>query len=277
VNGNTLTIWWDGEADGPTNMAADECLAAEAERRGSLVLRFYGWSETTISLGGFQKIEDARQVDGIGGVPLVRRPSGGGAIVHGSDLTYAAAVPKSHPWGASPQVFYDALHSGMVDLLADLGIRAWLHADDGPTAVARRDGGLAAAADRPSHDESRFFCFDRRARGDLIMAGPGEGTSSKIMGSAQRRLASAVLQHGSLLLRDNATVGGPARHAAVADLVGGLAVPDEAVLSRAWGRWIAGQLGAMLHEEDSPFLRGREAEVAAHASRFREEWWTARR
>ena len=276
MNGNTLTIWWDGEADGPTNMAADECLAAEAERRGSLVLRFYGWSETTISLGGFQKIEDARQVEAIRGVPLVRRPSGGGAIVHGSDLTYAAAVPKSHPWGASPQVFYGALHGGMVEVLAELGIRAWLYSEDGPAAVSRRERGLAAA-DRPSHDESRFFCFDRRADGDLVMAGPEEGSSSKIMGSAQRRLASVVLQHGSLLLRGNVAMGGPARHPAVADIVAGLEVPNEAVLSRAWGRRIARGLGAMLQEEDSPFLRGRESEVAAQASRFREEWWTARR
>jgi lipoate-protein ligase A len=121
---STLTIWWDTAADGPTNMAADECLAAEAERRGSLVLRFYGWSDTTISLGGFQKIGDARQVEAIRGVPLVRRPSGGGAIVHGSDLTYAAAVPKSHPWGASPQVFYDALHGARVEVLAELGIHS---------------------------------------------------------------------------------------------------------------------------------------------------------
>jgi len=266
VNGNTLTIWWDGAADGPTNMAADECLAAEAERRGSLVLRFYGWSETTISLGGFQKIEDARQVGAIRGVPLVRRPSGGGAIVHGSDLTYAAAVPKSHPWGASPQVFYDALHGGMVEMLAEMGIRAWLYADDGP-----------AAGDRRSHDESQFFCFDRRASGDIVMAGTREGTSSKIMGSAQRRLAGVVLQHGSLLLRGNTTVAGPARHPAVADIVVAREVSDEAVLSHAWGRRIARSLGATLQEEDSPFLRGRESEVAAQASRFREEWWTARR
>ena len=109
------------------------------------------------------------------------------------------------------------------------------------------------------------------------MAGPEEGTSSKIMGSAQRRLASVVLQHGSLLLRGNATVGGPARHAAVADIVAGLEMPDDAVLSREWVRRIARRLGAMLHEEDSPFLRGREAPVAAQASRFREEWWTNRR
>ena len=90
---NTLTIWWDPASDGPTNMAADECLAAEAERLNSLLMRFYDWSTTTISLGGFQKIEDARQVDEIRGVALVRRPSVGGDIVLGSDLTYASAVP----------------------------------------------------------------------------------------------------------------------------------------------------------------------------------------
>jgi lipoate-protein ligase A len=262
VNVNTLTIWWDGASDGPTNMAADECLAAEAERRGSLLLRFYGWSETTISLGGFQKIDDARQQEAIRGLPLVRRPSGGGAIVHGSDLTYAAAVPKSHPWGTSPQVFYDALHGAMVEVLADQGIGAWPHAAD---------------ADRPSRDDSLFFCFDRRASGDLVMAGSVEGTSSKIMGSAQRRLAGVVLQHGSLLLRGNTTVGGPARHVAVADLVDGGQFPDEAVLSRAWGRAIARGLGASLREEGCPFLRGRESEVAAESARFREESWTARR
>ena len=203
---NTITIWWDGAADGPANMAADECLAAEAERRGGLLLRFYGWSATTVSLGGFQRIDDARQVDAIRGVPLVRRPSGGGAIVHGSDLTYAAAVPKSHPWGASPQVFYDALHGAMVEVLADHGIQAWPYPVGGE--------GLAISADDAAtgHDASPFFCFDRRAAGDLVMAGPAKGTFSKIMGSAQRRLSGVVLQHGSLLVRSNTSVGGPARH-----------------------------------------------------------------
>jgi lipoate-protein ligase A len=259
---NTLTIWWDDAADGPTNMAADECLAAEAEHRGSLLLRFYGWSDTTVSLGGFQKIDDARQIDAIRGVPLVRRPSGGGAIVHGSDLTYAAAVPKSHPWGASPQVFYDVLHGAMVDVLADHGIRARPH---------------AAGDVRPVHDESLFFCFDRRASGDLVMAGPVAGTFSKIMGSAQRRLAGVVLQHGSLLLHGNTGVGGPARHPAVADMVVGPSVPDESGLLRAWGARIAHGLGAAVCEENAPFVRGRALEVERVAARFREERWTARR
>ena len=259
---NTLTIWWDDAADGPTNMAADECLAAEAERRGSLLLRFYGWSETTVSLGGFQKIDDARQIAAIRGVPLVRRPSGGGAIVHGSDLTYAAAVPKSHPWGASPQVFYDVLHAAMVDVLADHGIRAWPH---------------PAGDARPLQDESLFFCFDRRATGDLVMAGPVAGTFSKVMGSAQRRLAGVVLQHGSLLLRCNPAVDGPARHQAVADMVVGPAVPDESSLSRAWATRIAHGLGAAVRAEEAPFVRGRVLEMEALVARFREDRWTARR
>ena len=62
---------------------------------------------------------------------------------------------------------------------------------------------------------------------------------SKVMGSAQRRLAGVVLQHGSLLLRCNPAVDGPARHPAVADMVVGPAVPDESGLSRAWGTRIA--------------------------------------
>ncbi|MFM8805080.1 MAG: biotin/lipoate A/B protein ligase family protein [Planctomycetia bacterium] len=267
---NTITIWWDAAADGPVNMAADECLAAEAERRGGLLLRFYRWSTTTISLGGFQRIDDARRLDAIRGIPLVRRPSGGGAIVHGSDLTYAAAVPKTHPWGTSPQVFYDALHGAMVDVLADRGIRAWPHAIAGrepsPEGGPRND-----AAEPP------FFCFDRRATGDLLMAGPTENRGSKIMGSAQRRLAGAVLQHGSLLLEPNTAVSGPARHTAVADLVDRSRVSDQAGLAGAWGRRIAHALEGTIREETAPFEVGRAAISAALAERFREERWTARR
>ena len=274
---NTLTVWWDDAADGPTNMATDECLAAEAERRGGLLLRFYGWSEATVSLGGFQKIDDARRIGAIRGVSLVRRPSGGGAIVHGSDLTYAAAVPKNHAWGASPQVFYDALHGAMVEALADHGIRAWQHPADASAPATGRPVEPAVADDRRSHDESQFFCFDRRAAGDLIMAGPVHAGTSKIMGSAQRRLAGVVLQHGSLLLHGNTDVETPARHAAVADIVVATAVPGTAGLSRAWCTRIAQGLGATLCDAGAPFRRGREPEIGALAARFREDRWTARR
>lgn len=274
---NTLTVWWDDAADGPTNMAADQCLAAEADRRGGLLLRFYGWSETTISLGGFQKIDDARRVVEIRGVPLVRRPSGGGAIVHGSDLTYAAAVSKSHPWGASPQVFYDALHGAMVEALADHGIQAWRHPAEAASSVAARTQRHGVADQQSVPDDSKLFCFDRRSAGDLIMAGPVPGVASKIMGSAQRRLAAVVLQHGSLLLHGNMDVEGPARHPAVADMVVSQALPVKESLSRAWCRRLAQGLGATLCDEGAPFRRGRASEVEALSARFREEQWTARR
>ena len=272
---STLTIWWDTAADGPTNMAADEYLAAEAERRDSLLMRFYEWSTTTISLGGFQKIEDARQVGEIRGIPLVRRPSGGGAIVHGSDLTYAAAVPKSHPWGASPQVFYDALHGAMVEALAAHGIDARLYPAAG--AIPPPADGATGSDARSASDESQFFCFDRRAAGDLVMAGDRDGTFSKVMGSAQRRLAGVVLQHGSLLLRSNAGVAGAARHLAVADLVADEQPPERVGLSRVWGQRIATALGGTAREEKASFLSEHHQDIAALTARFRDERWTFRR
>jgi lipoate-protein ligase A len=262
---NTLTIWWDPAADGPTNMAADECLAAEAERRGSLLMRFYDWSATTVSLGGFQKIEDARQVREISGIPVVRRPSGGGAIVHGSDLTYAAAVPKDHPLGASPQILYDALHGAMVEALAARGIDAQPHPAGRP-GVPETDS-----------SSSRFFCFDRRSAGDLVMASPTAGTCCKVMGSAQRRLAGVVLQHGSLLLQSNAGVRGAARHLGVADLLLGERPPERVGLSRAWAQRIAAALGGAMREEEASFLSDHSRDVAALTARFREDRWLARR
>lgn len=280
---NTLTIWWDPAADGPTNMAADECLAAEAERRGSPLMRFYSWSTTTISLGGFQKIEDARQLEEIRGIPVVRRPSGGGAIVHGSDLTYAAVVPKSHPWGASPQILYDALHGAMVEVLAEHGIDAQRYPAPAPAAragVPETDSlSASTSADdaRLLPDASRFFCFDRRSAGDLVMVGPTAGTSSKVMGSAQRRLAGVVLQHGSLLLRGNAGVSGAARHLAVADLLVDEQPPERVGLSRAWGQRIATALAVTVREEEASFLSNNHQDIAALAGRFHEDRWLARR
>jgi hypothetical protein len=109
------------------------------------------------------------------------------------------------------------------------------------------------------------------------MAGPASGTVSKIMGSAQRRLAGVVLQHGSLLLRGNTAVAGSARHPAIADIVVGQSVPEETALARAWGARVARGLGVAVREEETPFVRGRDLEIEASSTRFRDERWTARR
>lgn len=257
-----LRVWWDVDADGGTNMAADEWMATESQRRGSPLVRIYGWRSAAVSLGRFQRIEDARNVAEIGGLPLVRRPSGGGAIVHGSDLTYAAAVPRSHLWGASPQRLYDALHGAMAAVLAAHGVAATLHAP----AASKAGGGP---------DAEPFFCFDRRAAGDVVVP-VGGGRDVKVMGSAQRRLEGVVLQHGSLLLQGNPDVAGRARHPGLADLPGFRGdLSDRRDLPRRWLERLAADLGTDIVEEPG---RGSAAdELAVSARRFLDERWMSRR
>ncbi len=261
----TLPVWWDGATDGPTNMAADECLAAEAIARGGPVVRLYGWTATTVSLGAFQRVADARAEPSIAGAALVRRPSGGGAIVHGSDVTYAAAVPKHHPLGGRPQAFYTAFHAALVEVLGDLGVAARMWPP----------GGHAERG-----DADPFFCFDRRAEGDVVVSRPGgmpTGGDAKILGSAQRRLAAAVVQHGSLLVRGAEGVGAPARHPALADLWGPRAMPDTRGLVERWLELVARGLGGRLAWQAESFAGQRAAEVAPLAAAYAQDRWLERR
>ncbi len=262
MTARVLPVWWDEAADGPTNMAADELLAEEAARHGGLVMRLYSWSAPSVSLGAFQAVAEAEACADIAGLPLVRRPSGGGAIVHGTDLTYAAAVPKSHAWGGTPQALYDALHLALVAALADFGVAARLH--------------VASPLDPPA---DALFCFSRRAPGDVVAAAPGTapgGADPKIMGSAQRRLGTTVLQHGSLLLATNAAVGPVARHAGIADVSppGAVSAPR---LAERWIQLIAETIETESQRQPDPFKTGREAALAECAGRFRDPRWNRRR
>jgi len=88
-----LTAW-----DGVHNMAADETLLESARRQGVASLRFYTWSEPTVSLGYFQA-ERLRLIDPLlGKLPWVRRPSGGAALIHDREVTYALTLPAGRPW-----------------------------------------------------------------------------------------------------------------------------------------------------------------------------------
>lgn len=258
---NGLVVWWDPPASGPDNMAADELLAAEAVRRNQPLVRLYAWTEPTVSLGGFQRLADAHRCPAIAGLPLVRRPSGGGGILHGSDLTYAAAVPRDHPWGGDPQVLYDAFHAALAAWLRARGIAARQHPGRG----------------RDSGDEDRFLCFDRRARGDLVIDVPSHPDGHKILGSAQRRLHAAVLQHGSLLERSPSFPDAEARHPGLHELLpaGSIgAMPD---LVRGWLEGVARQLDGVIAWRHEPFTNGRDEDLQPLASRFRSEQWLARR
>jgi lipoate-protein ligase A len=263
VTAGVLPVWWDAAADGPTNMAADERLAEEADRRGGLVIRLYSWNQPTVSLGGFQRLEDARGCAAIAGLPIVRRPSGGGAIVHGTDLTYAAAVPRSHRWGVAPQTLYDAMHGAMVEVLLEAGFAARLH--------------VPSAADPPG---DALLCFSRRAPGDLVVqvpraaAGPSD---PKVMGSAQRRLGTTVLQHGSLLVRSCTAVAAAARHPGLDEVRAGGPTCSAESIADQWTVRLAEALGIVRERQAEGFASSHQAEVAARAERFRDDRWTGRR
>ncbi len=163
---------------GNWNMAVDECLLGWTSRTGCCCWRFYQWDEPTLSLGYFQDYRDRDGHVASRECSLVRRASGGGAILHDRELTYCLTVPSDHPLGRRRQWTYEAVHRTLIAVLGDWGIRANLFGD------SRAGGGRS--------DE--FLCFQRRSAGDIVVA------DVKIAGSAQRRVANAVLQHGSVLL-----------------------------------------------------------------------------
>lgn len=256
----TLSAWWDGDAEGVVNMAADEALGAAAERTGLPLIRFYGWSTPTVSLGAFQRLADAHTCPDIASAALVRRPSGGGAIVHGSDLTYALAVPKSHPLGQTAVQLYTAAHTAMAAVLQASGVDARLYA--------------AAPLD------ADFFCFSRRAGGDLVVVRAGgepTATDPKIMGSAQRRLAGAVVQHGSLLLRTNPGVGPIARHPGLEDLFPTFRAPEPRLLATAWLALLGPALGGNFAWEDGRFMTSHEPDITPRIAGYADSRWLARR
>ncbi len=182
----TFRLLIDPPLDGAANMARDESLL-EAVGRGDSppTLRFYQWSPATISLGYFQDYaEYAKLPPPAGQLAVVRRQTGGGAILHDLELTYSLTVPIDHAFIAgNASRLYERVHAAAAALLREIGVPVV-----GP-ASSRSDSAHAGCSQR-----GPFFCFERHGPIDLLAHG------RKIMGSAQRRTTSAVLQHGSLIL-----------------------------------------------------------------------------
>jgi lipoate-protein ligase A len=157
-------------------MALDEVLLGGAVERGRCSVRLYRWQSPTLSLGYFQRFPQVspRMLHDL---PVVRRLSGGGAIVHDQELTYSCALPSDHPLARTPRSAYEAVHDSIIAVLAEFGVEACRRGISGP-----------------GRDE-QFLCFQRGDCNDVLVSG------SKILGSAQRRRKGAVLQHGSLILR----------------------------------------------------------------------------
>lgn len=166
-----------GSAPGPWNMGVDEALLSTAAAGGGPALRLYSWSGPWLSIGYAQRLDPLRwEACRRAGVGLVRRVTGGAAVLHGADLTYALVAPaKLLPEGLAGA--YACVAEGLTAGLRSLGVEAV--------------GGAASPARRGARP---FDCFADAARHELCVDG------RKLVGSAQRRVGGAVLQHGSLRL-----------------------------------------------------------------------------
>lgn len=166
-------------AEGPSNMALDEALMRRAARTGEGVFRVYGWSSPTLSLGRNQRARgcyDDRAARDLG-VSFVRRPTGGRALLHHREVTYSATLPVADASGA--RAAYAFINGVLLSALRRLGVNA-----GHPAAAVSLAPGL-----RP--------CFDAPSAHEIAVNG------RKLVGSAQWRHGGALLQHGSILIRDD--------------------------------------------------------------------------
>src|SRR5438093_9206698 len=172
----------DGPLDGAANMAVDAALLDEVQRSSGArtVVRFYGWRGPTISLGRNQKVENALDVDycRANGIDIVHRPTGGRAVLHDDELTYAVISNDSSHFGDTIYGNYKAVSEALCRAYNAMGVPAVLAPD------TKKLSGFANGADLP--------CFMSPSRYELMVEG------KKIVGSAQRRLRDTFLQHGSM-------------------------------------------------------------------------------
>ena len=166
--------------DGATNMAIDEAIAdAVRERIAPPTLRFYQWQPACLSIGRMQKIVT---VDGTRcaerGWDIVRRSSGGRAVLHIDELTYSMTAAETEPCmvgGIIPS--YRRISDGIMQGLAQIHIQA--------DQTEERPGRKA---------ESGPICFDVSSMYELSFGG------RKVIGSAQKRSKGVVMQHGAIPL-----------------------------------------------------------------------------
>jgi lipoate-protein ligase A len=190
-----LLLDLDGRPGG-FNMAADEHFALVLPASGfEAVLRFYRWSTPTVSLGCHQLV-DAIQLERCRelGWDVVYRPTGGRALLHDRDLSYAIAVRSENHSYELFRRLYKQVGDAIVQALGELGLEAAVTVPD--PIKARREGDLRAG-----------LCLDSRVRGEVTVSG------KKIAAAAQHVYRQSLLQHGSIMLE-----GDPGAIALVSDL-----------------------------------------------------------
>jgi lipoate-protein ligase A len=171
----TWYTWHDGSRAAAENMAVDDALLRTASSRAWPLLRFYGWTRPSLTIGYFQRYAAVAR----DGFEVVRRPTGGGVVNHLNDLTCTIAVPRGH-WYLDVDRFesYRLVNQAIVDGLEFLGIPASLTAED----TTRTE------------DRETMQCFTAPTRYDVISG------DCKAAGGAQRRTADGLLYQGSISL-----------------------------------------------------------------------------
>ncbi|MBM3884625.1 MAG: lipoate--protein ligase family protein [Gemmatimonadetes bacterium] len=175
-----------GPGDGLTNMATDLALLDHARRTGEATLRLYAWERPTLSLGRHERGRGVFDVRALreSGIDLVRRPTGGRALLHDHEVTYAVTAPAT---AGSLGETYRAVNALLRAALQRLGVTV----DE--AARAPRTDALGSTPLRPDGAP----CFAEPSAGELVVDG------AKLVGSAQWRDDGAWLQHGSILLADD--------------------------------------------------------------------------
>jgi len=165
--------------DGASNMAVD-CAILEAVAAGDQppTLRLYGWAPFCLSLGYGQRMRDV-DLDALAerGWQLVRRPTGGKAILHGDELTYSLCLPLDHPMADGDVVeSYRRISAGLLRALECLELCVQAHPQ----------------SERPRHANLGPVCFELPSHYEVSFGG------RKLIGSAQLRRKGGLLQHGTL-------------------------------------------------------------------------------
>lgn len=245
------------------NMAVDEAIAT-AVRKGSSppTLRLYGWERTSVSLGFFQKITDLDTVFcDKNNIPVVRRPTGGRAILHGDELTYSFSSGNSGTFSRGILDSYRKLSTALKSALETLGLT------------------LSIKSERESRSNLTRspLCFKSMSYGEISFKG------GKLVGSAQKRWKDGFLQQGSIpyatdaeLVRRVFKLGSsadPEGCAGLRDIVADLD-PDglkEAIILTFENAFGIRLIPSSLHQEE--ILLARELESRKYLSRE----WTAQR
>ncbi len=172
----------DGELAGPRNMARDVAmLDAAIARQAPPTLRLYGWSPPCLTLGRHQGL-DAADLDFCKseGIDVARRPTGGRAVLHHLELTYAIVAPLGEVLPSALQDAYRRVCAGLVRAARSFGIAAEL-----------TGGEVNMSLPGP---RTAVPCFEAPAGGEVVVAG------RKLIGSSARTRQGCLLQHGAILL-----------------------------------------------------------------------------